>query len=141
MTTAAKIATPTVFLIAQPMIQRRKKPPNLKPLYEHGEVQVIIPTSDSPTFNAQKCYEMVENRLAGYDPEVDFLVWAGGDTLAALMAGMYLGNEDIWRFRWLRYERHRLPDGSRTDEGAKYVPVIIDLEDPQSEIDSDDTED
>ncbi len=137
MTVAAQ--TPTVYLIAQPSISRRKEPPNLKPLYEHGEVQVVLPTGDSPTFDPQKCYDMMHERLAKYNPETDFLVWAGGDTLAALMAGMYLGNEQIWRFRWLRYERHRLPDGSRTDEGAKYVPVVIDIFDPSPDMDIDES--
>ena len=54
-------------------------------------------------------------------------MWAGGDTLSAVMVGMYLAQNEIWQFNWLRYERRRLPDGTRTDDGAKYVPVVIDL--------------
>lgn len=124
---------PVVYLIAQPTVSRRKAPINLKPLYEHGEVQVVLPMSDSPTFNPVTCYEVMEERLSRYDPDVDYLVWAGGDTLSAVMAGMILVNQEepIWRFIWLRYERHRNEDGSRTDTGAKYVPVVIDLRDPQ----------
>lgn len=124
---------PTVYLIAQPTLSRRKAPLNLAPLYEHGEVQVVLPMSDSPTFEPVTCYNVMEERLRHFDPEVDFLVWAGGDTLAAVMAGMILVNmeQPIWCFKWLRYERFRNADGSRTDKGAKYVPVVIDLADPQ----------
>lgn len=131
--TVADTRRPTVYLIAQPTVSRRKPPLNLEPLYKHGEVQVVLPMSDSPTFNPVTCYEVMENRLANFDPEIDMLVWAGGDTLAAVMAGMILVNRDnpIWCFKWLRYERHRQPDGSRTDKGAEYVPVVIDLHDPQ----------
>lgn len=130
---------PTVYLIAQPTISRRKAPLNLEPLYEHGEVQVVLPMSDAPTFNPVTCYEVMEKRLENFNPEIDFLVWAGGDTLSAVMVGMILINqaEPVWRFNWLRYERFRHPDGSRTDKGAKYVPVVIDLADPQNSHEGD----
>jgi hypothetical protein len=127
--TASTVRRPTVFLIAQPTISRKKAPVDLAPLYEHGDVQVVLPMSDSPTFTPVKCYEVMEKRLNEFDPERDFLVWAGGDTLSAVMAGMILINQEepIWKFNWLRYERHRNEDGTRTDKGAKYVPVVIDL--------------
>lgn len=134
--TATSEPRPTVYLIAQPTVSRRKAPPDLKPLYDHGEVQVVLPLSDSPTFNPVKCYEIMEDRLAHFDPERDFIAWAGGDTLSAIMVGMMLINRDepIWKFNWLRYERFRQPDGRRTDEGAKYIPVVIDLRDPQYDL-------
>lgn len=131
---------PVVYLIAQPTVSRNKtKPFDLNPLYDHGEVQVVLPMGDSPTFTPIKCMDVIEKRLEAFDPDIDFLVWAGGDTLAAVMVGLALAQMEIWCFRWLRYERARLPDGSRTDIGAKYTPVDIDLSDPSYEG-SDDTE-
>lgn len=131
--TVSAARRPTVYLIAQPTLSRRKPPINLAPLYEHGDVQVVLPMSDSPAFEPTTCYKVMEDRLRHFDPDNDFLVWAGGDTLAAVMVGMILVNQEepIWCFKWLRYERVRLEDGSRTDKGAKYVPVVIDLSDPQ----------
>lgn len=120
-----------VYLILQPSISRTKEPPNLKPLYEHGEVTAVLPAGRAPVFTPGECMEIIENKLADFHPETDYLAWAGGDALAALMAGMALANMDIWQFKWLRYERHRLPDGTRVHEGATYVPVDIDLRDPQ----------
>lgn len=135
MTTPAIPQKRTVFLIAQPTISRRKLPLNLGPLYEHGEVQVVLPMSDKPSFSPAKCYDVMAERLARFNPETDFLVWAGGDTLSAVMVGMILVNQEepVWRFTWLRYERFRKDDGTRTDEGAKYVPVVIDLYEPDLE--------
>jgi hypothetical protein len=142
MTTAAapqRARSAVVYLIAQPSISRRKKPVNITPLYEHGEVQLVLPQGDSPTFTPRKCLDKMCDRLfpevgRNYDPETDYLVWAGGDTLAALLTGMLLAEQEIWSFKWLRYERARLPNGDRTDEGAVYVPITVDLTDPQLDL-------
>lgn len=134
--TVPEVRRPVIYLIAQPTVSRKKAPVNLAPLYEHGEVKVVLPTGDSPTFTPVKCYEVMERRLADFNPDRDFLVWAGGDTLSAVMAGMILVNQEdpVWRFNWLRYERVRNADGSRSDHGAKYVPVIIDLREDTVEL-------
>ncbi len=136
MTTAVTERPAVVYLIAQPSISRKKKPVNITPLYEHGEVRLVLPQGDSPTFTPKKCFDLMCDRLfpeegQQYDPDIDYLVWAGGDTLAALMAGMLLAEYEIWHFKWLRYERARLSNGDRVDEGATYVPITIDLSDPQ----------
>lgn len=127
---------PTVYLIAQPSISRTKKPIDISPLYEHGDVKVVLPIGDSPTRHPNESYCLMEDRLATFDPDRDFLVWASGDVLSAVMAGMILTNmeEPVWKFNWLRYERARDSDGSRSHKGAKYVPVVIDLEEPQLEL-------
>lgn len=125
-----------VYLIAQPSLSRKKAPVNITPLYEHGELKLVLPQGDSPTFAPKKCIDLMGKRLfpeegEEYNPDYDYLVWAGGDTLAALLTGMLLAEREIWSFKWLRYERARLADGSRTDEGATYVPITVDLTDPQ----------
>jgi hypothetical protein len=128
-----------VYLIEQPKISKRKAPPNLGPLAEHGDTQLVLPAGNFPTFSSRKCFELIERSLFPdvghvYDPEFDYLVWAGGDTLSAIMVGMLLAEREIFCFKWLRYERKKLEDGSRTDEGATYVPCVIDLCDPQLDL-------
>lgn len=131
---------PTVYLIAQSAPSRRKAPIQLGPLTEHGDVKAVLPLGNSPTFHPKSCLEIIEESLfpsrggKEYDPEVDFLVWAGGDMLAAVMVGMILAEREIWCFKWLRYERHRLPTGERVDEGATYAPMVIDLSDPPEDF-------
>lgn len=118
---------PVVYLIAQPTVSRNKKPIPLDALYDHGEVCVLCPAGLSPSSKPGDVLVLMENRFLPFDPDVDHLVWAGGDTLSAMFAGMLLAQRDIWEFSWLRYERPRTPDGGRTDVGAKYEPVWIDL--------------
>jgi hypothetical protein len=116
---------PVVYLIAQPTVSRTKQPIDLSGLYEHGDVQVLCPLGDSPTHRPRECMAVMESRFEPFDPDVDFLVWAGGDTMSAVLVGMLLAERDIYEFTYLRYERKRLDDGSRTDVGAKYVPIEI----------------
>jgi hypothetical protein len=126
---------PVVYLIAQPTVSRTKKNMNLDPLYNHGDLKVLIPAGESPAFNPTKCIEIMAARFEHFDPTVDFLVWGGGDTLSAVMAGFLLSERNIQVFNWLRYERKRLPDGTRVDDGAIYVPVKVDLREPQMDLD------
>lgn len=125
---------PIVYLIAQPTVSRKKAPPNLSPLYKHGEVVTLLIAGEQPAFRPRDCFEALETRFRDFDPDIDFLVWAGGDVLAAVMAGMLLAERDIFCFKWLRYERFRLPNGDRVDEGATYESVEIDLADPQFDL-------
>lgn len=130
--------SPVVYLIAQPTVSRKKKPLDLSQLYEHGEVQVLCPTGDSPSFTPVKCIDAMDSRFQHYDPRVDFLVWAGGDTLAAVFAGMMLAEREIYTFRWLRWERDREEGSGRRLDTGKYVPVIIDISADEAEVDEDD---
>lgn len=119
----------TVHLIAQPSVSRDRKPPSLDPLYEHGPVEVLIQAGEYPTFNPERCLKLVEDRLRNFDPDRDCLAWAGGDALAAVMAGVVLSDmaaEKGWEsFTWLRYERPVDGSGKRTHIGAKYTPIKV----------------
>lgn len=131
---------PTVYLITQSSPSRSRKPIHLGPLTVHGDIKVVLPLGNSPTFHPKECIDILEDGLfpqrggKQYDPEVDYLVWAGGDMLAAIMTGMILAEHEIWCFKWLRYERHRLPTGERVDDGATYVPMVIDVSDPPEDF-------
>lgn len=116
---------PRVYLIAQPTINRQAKLPKLEPLSEYGEVFTVVRSGDNPTFNPGRVLGIVFHRMKDFDAKLDYLVWAGGDTLAATMAGIVLERMQISEVRWLRYERKKLPNGQRTDEGARYVPVKV----------------
>lgn len=119
----------TVYLIAQPTVARNGSTPDLRPLAEHGEIRVLIAAGEYPTFHPERCRRLIEDRLKHFNPETDFLAWAGGDTLAAVMAGMVLADmadENDWpTFRWLRYERGKDAEGRRTEVGAHYAPIEV----------------
>lgn len=130
-------ARPTVYLIAQPTVKRNGSMPKLEPLAEHGDVKVVIPAGEYPTFHPQRALDLVMDKLDDFDYTKDYIAWAGGDTLSAILVGAALAEKDdctdeeepvpIPYFMYLRYERGRDQQGNRTDVGAKYVPVKIPL--------------
>lgn len=119
--------TPTVYLIAQPTVKKDGKLPNLEPLEYHGKVRIILPGTSKPSRTPATTLTELEDALEHFDPARDFIAWAGGDTLAALMVGVVLERMEIMTFNWLRYDRMRLASGAWTDEGAHYRPVLITL--------------
>lgn len=126
---------PVVYLIAQPSIARGGSFPKLEPLAVYGEIRVLVQSGEFPTFNPAPCYEKIRERLRDFDPKVDFLAWAGGDTLSAVLAGLVLAEMGIDDFRWLRYERGRDKEDSRkrVDEGSQYWPVDVNLPEPYTD--------
>lgn len=114
-----------VFLIAQPSVKKDGELPDLKPLAAFGDITVVIETGEAPAFRPGEAYEKVKDRLQDFDAENDFLAWAGGDTLSAVMAGAALVAMGHRRFNWLRWERKRLPDGKRSQHTGQYTPVEV----------------
>lgn len=129
----------TVYLIAQPTKKRvHPKAPreagrvlNLEPLNVYGRIVFLLEEDDYPTFDPVGCFHLIKQRLHGFDPKVDYVAWAGGDTLGAVMAGIIFAHLGIRSIKWLRYERPKDPvTGLRTDNGARYVPVLITVDSP-----------
>jgi hypothetical protein len=130
MSTSKNPNLPVVFVIAEPSIPKHMsgRVIDLAPLQEYSnDVRFLVMRGQTPTFVPDGLYGQILASLNGqFDPKTDYLVWAGGDSLAALMAGMALGSMGIKRFRWLRHERSKLPDGTRDPSRGRYVPIWID---------------
>jgi hypothetical protein len=124
-----------VFLIAQPTVPKDGKMPNLEPLAEFGDVKVLVEAGDYPSFRPDLALEKISERLANFDAENDYLAWAGGDTLAALITGMVLAERGHRYVRWLRFERARTEGGGRDNNNGKYTPidVLVLTKDPTKE--------
>jgi hypothetical protein len=124
---------PTVYLIAQPTVSRGGQLPKLEPLAAWGEVRVLVHPGEDPRYNPKRALDRIRSRLADFDPATDYIVWAGGDTLAAVLVGAVLSDFAVDEetpfecFRWLRWERGKDPRGGRTDEGGTYVPITVPL--------------
>jgi hypothetical protein len=116
---------PTVFLIAQPSVARDGKMPNLEPLAEYGDVKVLVEAGDYPSFRPDTALAKITERLSDFDAEHDYLAWAGGDTLAAVITGMVLSTMGHKYVRWLRFERGRTEDGKRDGNNGKYTPIDV----------------
>lgn len=120
-------ARPTVYLIMQPSVKGNGETPDLKNLSDYGDVRVLVNAGEYPTKQPKRCLRLIEKRLVDFDPRRDYLVWAGGDSLAAILTGVVLADRNWEAIQWLRYDRPRGPDGRRTDVGAKYVPTTVPL--------------
>jgi hypothetical protein len=116
-----------VFLIAQPTIAKNGQLPDLTPLAEFGDVTVVVEAGEYPSFKPGETWDRVAARLADFDAELDYVTWAGGDTLAAVMVGAALAQRGHRMFRWLRFERRNLPNGGRDNSRGHYNPVEVQL--------------
>lgn len=117
----------TVYLIAQPTISRDGHQPDITPLREHGEIRVLIQAGEYPTFHPQVCLDKIEWRLRRFNSATDFLAWAGGDTLAAVLTGVVIARMGMPSIRWLRYERGRDAKGRPQSEGGRYSIISAPL--------------
>lgn len=111
--------------------KRDHQPKNMDPLYDHGELVVLVQAGEHPAFQPERVMRLIRERLKNFDPKQDFIAHVGGDALSTLMVGMVLADmscdeqfpfEDI---QWLRYDRPEAPGGGRTHEGARYVPTRV----------------
>jgi hypothetical protein len=121
---------PVIFVISQPSIPKSAsgRMIDLAPLAEYStDVRFLVLRGQSPTFTKDGLFQQIRQSLDGqFDPARDFLCWAGGDSLGAVVAGLALASLGVRRFRWLRHERSKLPDGSRDPSRGRYVPITID---------------
>lgn len=118
-----------VFLIAEPTVGRNRKTFRLEPLNKFGTVVPIIRAGVNVRANPQMAYELVAEALKDYNPQEDYLVWAGGDTLVAVMVGVVLERMGMQSVNWLYYNREILPGGVRGDKGY-YTPGEFLVYDP-----------
>lgn len=125
---------PMVYLIAEPSVKRDASRPDLSPLAEFGELKVCLPSGHYPVLHPKKTLDILFSRLDAFRPDVDYIAWAGGDTLAALLTGVVLAEFGIARINWLRYQRG-WKDGKRVESGeGSYRSVVVEITSPQEEL-------
>lgn len=117
----------TVYLIAQPTIAKHGRQPDLSSLARYGEIKVLIAAGEAPGNYPERALALIESRLEHFDPAKDFIVWCGGDTIAAILTGVVLERMQVDGVRWLRFDRDLdTATGKRLSTGA-YSPIDIDL--------------
>ena len=118
-----------VFILQPPTRKR-----DLSSAQRYGTIVYLI---DDPEFQASlfpaKALMEIVNRLRewDYNPERDYVVFAGGDSVGALMLGQITSafgritrRNIIPKFyRTLRWDRELQPDGTRA--GGFYTPVVV----------------
>ena len=109
------------------VIQSTRYPADVSPAKIYGEIEYVLGTSDrtssSPELSARKLFKALDS----FEPEHDFILWAGGDPLSCMLTGAVLAELGILRYKYLRFEKDRSSGRSEPVTGF-YVPVQVDLD-------------
>lgn len=113
---------PTVYVIQAPT-----RPKDLSSAQRYGDLHFIF---DDPQFQPSlapgKASGLIEDALARFRPEEDYVLALGGDLVGILMVGHKL--RDMFpgqAIRTLRWERERDTSGRRVEGSGFYVPVVL----------------
>lgn len=115
-----------VFVINQPQSRPGQFTYDVSPAKQYGEVIFLFradqpaPSAD-PHWATRHAYRV----LSDFNGD-DFLVWAGGDPLGAVIAASVASDVNEGRVKYLKWERDRDRTGERTG-GGYYVPIVLDI--------------
>lgn len=119
---------PTVFLVQEPTVPKHNgKVIDLTPLQWHGNVVVLLERGQNASIRPTSAFFQLKERLTSFDPDRDFIAMAGGDSLGFAIASTVLRELGHDHFTYLRFDRTRLPDGSRDPTSGSYIPVLVPL--------------
>ena len=111
-----------VIVINQPHQHRNGMIYDVTPATKYGDVEFLF-TSDMPNpSNApEEAVRVAHERLANFDIDNDYLVWAGGDPLGMVIASAVLGSYCAG-VKYLRWERARERNGA-----GYYSPLYVQI--------------
>lgn len=102
---------PKVYLIARPTVRHNGALPDLRPLKAYGTLVVLNRPDEDPRRDFKAVVKLMWERLEGYKPTEDYIAWAGGNTICAVIMGYLLAEMEAEHFLWLRWDRDKSPEG------------------------------
>ena len=111
------------------LLQKGRGSFDLTSAHRLGQLVTVLGERDSPSLAPGPALATIRRALKEYDPRTDHLLTAGGDPLAAFMAGAVLTDTGVLRegVSWLRWDRARDLDGRRDFNRGQYEPVVFNL--------------
>lgn len=109
------------------VLQATKFQADVSPAAVYGDIRFVLSPSDRSCSNPELSLGKLFKELEEFRPREDFIVWAGGDPLSAILAGMVLAELGILKFRFLRFEKNRHTKPGQPVTGF-YSPVEVNLE-------------
>ncbi len=113
----------TVYLIQHPPMNRKGWSPNTTSAAQYGPIRTCLSPSESASFDPGRAREKLQAKLADFNPKTDYILWAGGDPLALMLAGAVLYSMNHINVQYLRYERE-LDSQTRERTGNGYYTAI-----------------
>ncbi len=83
--------------------------------------------TQAASFRPAQARIQMRERLKDFNSDRDYVSIAGGDTLAQVLVGATLLELGHQFFNYLRFERSRLPDGTRDPASGAYIPLRVPL--------------
>lgn len=117
---------PVVYLPRELLPVRASAAIDLSSATRYGKLEFILSNEQSPSFMPGPCMNCMRAALKTFNPENDFIADGGGDKMGLALLMLVLRDMNFRTVKYLRWERERLPDGTRTKAGY-YVPVTVPL--------------
>jgi len=114
-----------VFIVNRPVTKNSSSfTYDVSPAQEFGEVVFLFDSTQrpEPSENPSAARQHILSTLENFDPDDDFIVWAGGDPLGMLLVSAHLG---AWHnsVKYLKWEKER--DLSGRVVGGHYIPLTV----------------
>lgn len=93
---------------------------------QYGVLRHLLGADDQPTNMPGPCLNKIKSGLAGFDAEQDYILFAGGDPLGALLTGLALRDHPFPTVQFLRWDRVRDKSGQRNGTGV-YTPITVNI--------------
>lgn len=125
------MSAPRVYVIHQPKPRPNGYCPELGGAQEYGTLEYVFDLDDRANTSPQTAVMQAGDRLRDFDPERDFLCWAGfGDPATLWVTIAVLTAMGHTRLRWLYWSKSRerwQADGNSTEPQGYYAPLAIDV--------------
>ena len=112
------------------VLQATRYQADVSPAAVYGEILFVLSAGDRTCSNPELSADKLYSALKEFDPQEDYIVWAGGDPLSAIMTGMILMDLGVTKFRFLRFEKSRSGKPGQPVTGY-YSPVEVNLEEKE----------
>lgn len=117
----------TVYVIQQPVPNRRNWTPDLTPATEFGAIKYIFSGSDHVYALPDSMMKKAQEALKNFHSENDYLLWPNTGDPAALWTACFalvlLGFEKVDILYWNRKQK----DGKRDYNSGFYLPITYQL--------------
>lgn len=111
---------PIVYVIQEPGPNR-----DFSSAQRYGTLSFVLQRGDRPSYLPGPVYAKLRKALKDFTDQ-DYVIWAGGDPMASILAGMVLRDLPLREVNFLRWERERDSNGKKTGCGY-YVPGVLKL--------------